>query len=63
MTAIQKQGLQEISAYSPFEDMPNEVIKMFLEHLSPQQRIAIARISQIWCYLGKSFPIIRESYI
>lgn len=36
--------------------MPNEVVRMFFDHLSRKQRKAVARVSWIWSYLVASFP-------
>src|SRR4051812_46401773 len=37
------------------EYIPNEIIRMMLEHLTYEQRIAIQRISAIWRYLVATF--------
>jgi hypothetical protein len=40
----------------PFHDMfPNEVVRMFLEHMSSRQRFSVARVSLLWRFLAASF--------
>lgn len=39
---------------------PNEIIRTFLEHFSPQQRIGVSRVSKMWRYLVASFQIVRS---
>lgn len=36
--------------------MPNEVTRMFFEHMSENQRMAISRVCRLWNYLVFSFP-------
>src|SRR6185436_14118186 len=38
------------------ESQPNEVIHMFLEHMTHKQRKAVARVSKIWNFLTNTFP-------
>lgn len=63
ITVTHQPSQNETVAHSHFDEQPNEIIRMVLEHMSPQQRIAVARISKIWCYLGKTFPIMRDHYL
>src|SRR5437762_3119905 len=39
------------------DNIPNEVKRMFLEHLTTKQRKAISRMSYIWDYLVHTFPL------
>lgn len=42
-------------------EFPNEVITQFLGHMSHKQRHALARVSKIYEYLVKTFPVPRDS--
>ena len=44
------------------DGIPNEVMRLCFEHLVPQQRIAIARVSGIWRYLIATFVNFPKSY-
>jgi hypothetical protein len=37
---------------------PNEVVRMFLEHMSHRQRTGRARVSKLWRFLVASFPSV-----
>lgn len=56
--------MQELDQQSPIPSkvVPNEVIRMFMEHMSFSQRQAISRVSKIFAFLVKSFweHIIKE---
>lgn len=39
-----------------FEMIPNEVLYMMLEELSPKERHGLARVCKLWCYLDKCLP-------
>lgn len=43
------------------DTFPNEVIRMFFEHLSPEQRSSIKRVSTLFCYLLHTFPKVTYS--
>lgn len=42
------------------DSLPNEVLRIILENLDFQQRSAIERVSMIFRYLNKTFPVIRS---
>jgi DNA-binding beta-propeller fold protein YncE len=44
------------------EIFPNEVKRMFLEHLDQRQRLAVSRVCHIWYYLVATFPRIPKGY-
>jgi hypothetical protein len=44
------------------DQFPNEVVRMFLEHLLRRQRSSVARVSSMWRFLVTSFPPPSRQY-
>jgi len=46
------------------ETFPNEVIRMFLSHLSLRQLLGVMRVNPLWGLLGRSLlnPFLKEEY-
>ena len=44
------------------DTLPNEVIRMFFEHLNHEERMRISRTCYIWAYLMYTFPKVLKGY-
>jgi len=44
-------------------EVPNEIVRMLLEHLPHKNRVSVSRVCQVWRFLVSTFPQIPRSYV